>query len=1004
MKSNFLSRFTPSSMTHEALESIFVQRHKLAEYLVELIRESALTPAKHYTLLIGPRGIGKTHLVSLIYHRVRQREDLRERLLIAWLREEEWGVTSYLDLLLSILRALQQEYQDMQLTEPIELLYSSPETAQRDAEALLLDVIGSGSWTLPVVGSPQTPLKKGGFEAPPFGRGGLGGISGATTFDRTRERGVRGDPRTLLLLVENLNDVFDGLGEQGQKQFRAFLQQNDCCTIVATSQSLFNGVKLRESPFYGFFGIRRLKDLPLAEAVQLLAHIAQLEGDAELASYLRTPRGRSRIEAVHYLAGGNHRIYVVFSEFLTRNSLDELVQPFIQMLDNMTSYYQERMGYISRQQRKIVEYLSDANQAVSVEEIGKRCFLDLQTAGSLLKDLQEKGYVSCEKIDNESFYELREPLMRFCLEVKKQRGEPIRLFVDFLRIWYSPKELQQRLDYLPEHAVIEREYLRRALQGVKEASEDHPIAAGEYKLSNSLAKSKDERIAACEEQLDDYLAKNDWSHALEKAEELVEIRGHARDWLIEGCCLGYFGRFHEALASWDKTIEKSEEFDLNNSREIAAIAWGNRGAALIAMERYEEALESCDKAIELNHKDANAWSNRGKALLPNAECHKEALQSFNKTIELEPDNIYAWFDRGQLLIALGRDEEALVSFNKVIDLDPNDANAWYQRGIVLSHLKRYEETLASYEELTKLKPDFATGWCDRGAMEFVLRRFDAALVSCDNAINLNPNKALYWRNRCSILFGLRRYHEALASCDEVIKLEPDNVEGWCMRSYILDNFDRYDEALASSDKAIELDPNYAEAWFRRGWTMDVIGRYDEALASCDRAIELGYQMSNVFFNRTIAILGLNRWDEGIAALDDAFQRLEPDEDAAVVDAELILRHQFDSTRDVATWHLRLPILLELYHKHQAAPILGQALVRAIPMLMSEMVSDFAARSWLEVWQNLAGDRPSFQIPLRLLKTAVQYKEKKGDRRVLLQLPIEERKLLQPLLEKARSAI
>jgi len=82
------------------------------------------------------------------------------------------------------------------------------------------------------------------------------------------------------------------------------------------------------------------------------------------------------------------------------------------------------------------------------------------------------------------------------------------------------------------------------------------------------------------------------------------------------------------------------------------------------------------------------------------------------------------------------------------------------------------------------------------------------------------------------------------------------------------------------------------------------------------------------------------------------------------------------------------------------------------MLMSEKVSDKAARSWLEVWQNLAGDRPEFLIPLRLLKTAVQYKEKKGDtaaqslreRRVLLQLPIEERKLLQPLLEKARSAI
>lgn len=43
------------------------------------------------------------------------------------------------------------------------------------------------------------------------------------------------------------------------------------------------------------------------------------------------------------------------------------------------------------------------------------------------------------------------------------------------------------------------------------------------------------------------------------------------------------------------------------------------------------------------------------------------------------------------------------------------------------------------------------------------------------------------------------------------------------------------------------------------------------------------------------------------------------------------------------------------------------------------------------------DRPEFQIALRLLNAAVRYRETKGDKRVLLQLPIEERNLLKPLL-------
>ena len=67
MKATFLSRFTPSLMAQEALEALFVQREDLARRITEQIRDSALTPSKHHTLLIGPRGIGKTHFISLIH-------------------------------------------------------------------------------------------------------------------------------------------------------------------------------------------------------------------------------------------------------------------------------------------------------------------------------------------------------------------------------------------------------------------------------------------------------------------------------------------------------------------------------------------------------------------------------------------------------------------------------------------------------------------------------------------------------------------------------------------------------------------------------------------------------------------------------------------------------------------------------------------------------------------------------------------------------------------------
>ncbi|TAF96347.1 MAG: hypothetical protein EAZ39_29845, partial [Oscillatoriales cyanobacterium] len=146
----------------------------------------------------------------------------------------------------------------------------------------------------------------------------------------------------------------------------------------------------------------------------------------------------------------------------------------------------------------------------------------------------------------------------------------------------------------------------------------------------------------------------------------------------------------------------------------------------------------------------------------------------------------------------------------------------------------------------------------------------------------------------------------------------------------------------------------------------------------------------------IAILGLNRWDEGIVALDNAFQRIESEDEAIPEDAELIISNLF-TTNDTAISQTRITSLIAVYEKHKYLSVLGQAIVRNIPALMSEMVSDKAARTWLELWQEPTSNYEQFQIPMRLLNAAVRYKETKGDRRVLLELPIEERNLLEPLV-------
>jgi len=747
MTANFLFRFTPSVMELEALEAIFVQREEVVQRIVDLTCESALTSSKHHTLLIGPRGIGKTHGMSLVYHRVKALEDLREKLLIAWMREEEWGITSLLDLIMRIFRALSAEYKDAVLDERVEALYGLP-TAHIETAAgkLLKEYVGD---------------------------------------------------RTLLVLIENLDDIFQGLGDEGQKRLRAYIQENPFFTIVATAQSLFNGVSLQTSPFYGFFHIQHLEGLSFEESTQLLASIARYRNDPALESFIRTPTGRARIRAVNHLAGGNHRVYVIFSQFLTRESLDELVEPFMRMLDDLTPYYQDRMRWLSPQQRKIVEFLLNRRGPATVKEISQRCFMTHQTASGQLKVLREMEYVQADSLGRESYYELREPLMRLCVEVKKSRGEPIGLFIDFLRLWYSRDELQQRLEFLKPEAALEREYVMHALKAIE-------------------GEATDPRVAACMKDFSLYLEGFDFTGALKVSEELLAINADARTWAHHSLCLFYLNRFEEALMSAEMALGMAPE-------EVHSLL--AKAAALVGLNRGEEAFRLHDRIVEL-----------------------------------EPKNRDMWSARASLLVMLERWDDALVSYGRAIELGANEADIWQGRGRPLRHLKREEEALASF----------------------------------------------------------------------------------------------------------------------------------------DNAIRLGVQSCDLFFERAAVLIALGRWDEGVAALNNALQRVSDGSDVLEGGSDEVIRQVFNSTHDAALWKARIQSLIAVYDKHQLDGALGVGLVQAISALDTEMVSDAAARAWRDVWQELAGGRKEFQLPLRLLDVAVRYRETK-DQRVLLELPIEERELLNQVL-------
>jgi outer membrane protein OmpA-like peptidoglycan-associated protein len=105
--------------------------------------------------------------------------------------------------------------------------------------------------------------------------------------------------------------------------------------------------------------------------------------------------------------------------------------------------------------------------------------------------------------------------------------------------------------------------------------------------------------------------------------------------------------------------------------------WLQKGVEYETQGVYEEAIKMYTTAIDMNKKYADAYFNRGKALMARDRTHAmEALKDFNKTIELNPRNADAYYERGLLNALILNNEDARDDMNTAAQLGHTGAQKW----------------------------------------------------------------------------------------------------------------------------------------------------------------------------------------------------------------------------------------------------------------------------------------------------------------------------------------
>ncbi|MCP3879631.1 MAG: ATP-binding protein, partial [Sulfitobacter sp.] len=397
-----VSLFTPSLLPHETLEEHFVgaQRRALLEDMTARIDSASRSRERNHTLVVGPRGAGKTHLISLAYHRCGQLIDDGTRVQRSWLPEDPWLIYDYPSLLARIVERLEP---------PIELPNDHP-SADECEHALRAAV---------------------------------------------EERGP------VVVFVENLDQILDSIGNNGQQQFRSFLQQDASLLLAATSTSLSRDLTGPDSPFYLFFTTTQLGPFSVAEAAEMLVAAARARGDDDVAAFVEAGHANSRLGAIEHLAGGQPRMWATLSRTLTVAQIDELVSLLLERLDELTPYYQEQLRRLSPLQRRVVSALAQEDRPLNNKALAHLLAIDERTVAKTLTELKDKRWVTqinsrlrgLLKDRRLAYYELAEPMARVAFQLKESRGEPIRMVIEFLKLWFDATEMHDENGVLADGHV-----------------------------------------------------------------------------------------------------------------------------------------------------------------------------------------------------------------------------------------------------------------------------------------------------------------------------------------------------------------------------------------------------------------------------------------------------------------------------------------------------------------------------------------------------------------------
>ncbi len=387
---------------------------------------------------------------------------------------------------------------------------------------------------------------------------------------------------------------------------------------------------------------------------------------------------------------------------------------------------------------------------------------------------------------------------------------------------------------------------------------------------------------------------------------------------------------------FDAAADDFGEVIARNPYDADSHAW--RASALAELGRYREAIDSVNRAMELQPARLEEYQPIGQAAAENA------VPQLSQEIAGDPENSGLFCDRAIAHEFLNAGNEALADYNMAIQLAPEQRETYVRRGKILWRAGKFERAKYDFTRAIELGDERAVCFHHRGVCLARLGDLSAAMTDLNRAIEIDDGDARCWRDRAEVFAALGEHAKAEADFTKSIAINDQDSRAFFGRGYLHSMNRHYHAAVRDFSAAIRRDDQHAMAYHRRGEALVSIGKIPQAIHDFESAIRLDEELIAAYCSRGLAVAKAGKHQRAAIELTKAAARIKYDlrfalafecrarvfysmgqYQRAVRDYDLVIELQSPETNLSQAYYGRALALLQLAEDAQAEGCLRKAI-------------------------------------------------------------------------------